>query len=59
MKHRSNTTSADRTEASESSSRQPKTQTSDSEIMVYVFWDAHGILFIDCLKIGKIISNEY
>ena len=27
--------------------------------MASVFWDAHGILFIDCLEKGKTINSDY
>ena len=27
--------------------------------MASVFWDAHGILFIDYLEKGKIINSDY
>ena len=37
----------------------PKTQHLVGKVMASVFWDAHGILFIDYLEKGKTINSEY
>ena len=51
--------SAEWVEAGESIPKRPKTQQSAGKIMASVFWDAHGILFIDYLEKGKRINTEY
>lgn len=51
--------SAEWTAAGESRPKRPKTQTSAGKVMASVFWDAHGILFIDYLEKGKTINSEY
>ena len=51
--------SAEWTAAGESRPKRPKTQTSAGKVMASVFWDAHGILFIDYLERGKSINSEY
>lgn len=51
--------SAEWTAAGESRPKRPKTQKSAGKIMASVFWDAHGILFIDYLEKGKTINSEY
>ena len=38
--------------------KRPKTQIWAGKVMVSVFWDAHGVLFIDYLEIGKTINSE-
>lgn len=38
------------TAASESRPKRPKTQKSAGKVLASVFWDAHGILFIDYLE---------
>ncbi|KAF8789505.1 Histone-lysine N-methyltransferase SETMAR like protein [Argiope bruennichi] len=45
--------------ADKSGSKRPKPQKSAGKIMVSVFWDEHGILFIDYLEKGKTINSEY
>lgn len=51
--------SAEWTAAGESRPKRPKTQTLAGKVMASVFWDAHGILFIDYLEKGKTINSEY
>lgn len=51
--------SAEWTEAGGSVPKRPKTQQSAGKVMASVFWDAHGILFIDYLEKGKRINSEY
>ena len=46
----SNRQSAEWTAAGESRLKRPKTQTSAGKVLASVFWNAHGILFIDYLK---------
>lgn len=55
----SNRQSAEWTAAGEPRPKRPKTQTSAGKVMASVFWDAHGILFIDYLEKGKRINSEY
>ncbi|XP_018349932.1 PREDICTED: histone-lysine N-methyltransferase SETMAR-like [Trachymyrmex septentrionalis] len=55
----SNRQSAEWTAAGESRPKRPKTQTSAGKVMASVFWDAHGILFIDYLEKGGRINSEY
>ena len=55
----SNQQSAEWTVAGESHSKQPKTQTSAGKVLLCVFWDAQGILFIDYLEKGRTINSEY
>lgn len=43
----------------ESRPKRAKTQQSAGKIMASVFWDAHGILFIDYLEKGKTINSDY
>ena len=43
----SNRQSAEWTAVGESLPKRPKTQTSAANVLTSVFWDAHGILFID------------
>ena len=45
--------------ADESRPKRPKTQQWADKVMASVFWDAHGILFIDYLKKGKTINSDY
>ena len=54
----SNWQSAKWTAAGESHPKRPKTQTSASKVLAYVFWDAQGILFIDYNEKGKILNSE-
>ena len=55
----SNRQSAEWTAAGESRPKRPKTQTAAGKVMASVFWDSHGILFIDYLEKGKTINSEY
>ena len=36
-----------------------KTQIPACKVLAFVFWNAHGILFIDYLEKGRIINSEY
>ena len=45
--------SAEWTAASESRPMRPKLQNRAGKVMTSIFWDAHGILFIDYLEKGK------
>ena len=47
------------TAAGESCPKQPKTQQWADKVMTSVFWDAHGILFIDYFEKGKTIKSDY
>ena len=38
--------------------KRPKTQMWAGKVMASVFWDAHGVLFIDYLEKGKTINSE-
>ena len=51
--------SAEWTAAGESRPNRPKTQQWAGKFMASVFWDTHGILFIDCLDKGKTINSNY
>ena len=51
--------SAEWTAAGESRLKRPKTQQWAGEVTTSVFWDAHGILFIDYLEKGKTINSDY
>ena len=55
----SNRQSAEWTAAGESRPKRPKTQTAAGKVMASVFWDSHGILFIDYLEKGETINSEY
>ena len=55
----SNRQSAEWTAAGERRPKRPKTQTAAGKVMASVFWDSHGILFIDYLEKGKTINSEY
>ena len=64
MKNGNNTpwikrSSAEWTAATKSRPKRPKTQQSAGKAMASVFWDAHGILFIDYLEKGKTINSDY
>jgi len=39
--------------------KKAKTVKSAGKVMATVFWDAHGIIFVDYLKKGKTITGEY
>ena len=45
--------------AVESCPKSPKTQQWAGKVMASVFWDAHGISFIDYLEEGKTIHSDY
>jgi histone-lysine N-methyltransferase SETMAR len=47
------------TEASCSAPKDTRSVLSAGKVMASVFWDAEGILFIDCLENGKTITGEY
>ena len=51
--------SAEWTAAGENGPKRPNIQQWASKVMAFVFWDAHGILFIDYLEKGKTINSEY
>ena len=50
--------SAEWTAAGESRPKRPKTQRWAGKVMTSLFWDAHGILFIDYLEKGKSINSD-
>ena len=45
--------------AGESRPKRPKTQQSAGKVMASVFWDAHGIIYIEYLEKGKYINSDY
>ena len=45
--------------AGESHPKQPMMQTSAGKVLAFIFWDAQGILFINCLEKGRTINSEY
>ena len=45
--------------AGESRRKRPKTQQSAGKAKTSVFWDAHGIIYIDYLEKGKYINSDY
>ncbi|GFS58418.1 mariner transposase [Trichonephila clavipes] len=51
--------SAEWTAAGESCPKRPKTQSSAGKVRASVFWDVHGIFFIDYLEKCKTINSEY
>ena len=51
--------SAEQTAAGKSRPKRPKTHQWAGKVMASVFWDAHGILFIDYLEKSKIIKSDY
>ena len=51
--------SAEWTAAGESRPKRPKTQQWIAKFMATVFWDAHGIFFIDYLETGETINSDY
>lgn len=55
----SNRQSAEWTATGEPSPKRGKTQKSAGKVMASVFWDAHGIIFIDYLEKGKTINSDY
>ena len=56
---KTNRSSSEWTAASESRPKRPKTQQWAGKIMASVFWEAHGILFIDYLQKRKTINSNY
>ena len=50
--------SAEWTAVGETRPKRPKTQMWAGKVMASVFWDAHGVLFIDYLEKGKTIDSE-
>ena len=55
----SNRQSAEWTAKGENRPKRLKTQMSAGKVLASVFWDAHGILFIDYLEKGETINSEY
>ncbi|QQP54963.1 Mariner transposase, partial [Caligus rogercresseyi] len=55
----SNRQSAEWTAYDEPNPKRGKTQQSAGKVMASVFWDAHGIIFIDYLEKGKPINSDY
>ncbi|KAL7725070.1 hypothetical protein ACLKA6_010344 [Drosophila palustris] len=55
----SNRQSAEWHAAGESRPKRPKTQQLAGKVMASVFWDAHGIIFIDYLQKGQTINSDY
>ena len=47
------------TAAGESRPKRPKTQQWAGKVMASAHWDAHGILFIDCLEKAETINSDY
>ena len=45
--------------AGESRPKSPKTQQSAGKVMASVFWDAHGIIYIEYLEKRKYINSNY
>ena len=43
----------------ESTPKRPKTQQSSGKVIASVFWDAHGVIFIDYLEKGRTITGEF
>ena len=55
----SNQQSAEWTTAGESCPKRPKMQISSGKVLVSVFWDAQGILFIDYPEKVRTINSKY
>lgn len=55
----SNGQSAEWHAAGESRPKRAKTQQLTGKVMVSVFWDAHGIIFIDYPQKGQITNSDY
>ena len=51
--------SAEYIAAGESRPKRPKTQQWAGKVMAFVFWDEHGILFINYLEKSKTINSDY
>ena len=58
-KKKTKRSSAAWTAVGENRPKRPKTQQWAGKIMASVFWDAHGILFIDYLEKGETINRDY
>ena len=54
-----NRQSAEWTAKSKNRPKRPKTQMSAGKVLASLFWDAHGILFVDYLEKGRTINSEY
>ena len=54
-----NKSSAEWIAAGESRPKWPETQQWAGKVMASVFWNEHGIFFIDYLEKGKIINSDY
>nr|XP_040567943.1 histone-lysine N-methyltransferase SETMAR-like [Lepeophtheirus salmonis] len=54
-----NRQSSEWTAHDEPASKRGKMQQSAGKLMASVFWDAHGIIFIDYLEKGRFINNDY
>ncbi|XP_011068812.1 PREDICTED: histone-lysine N-methyltransferase SETMAR-like [Acromyrmex echinatior] len=54
----SNRQSAEWLKSHESRPKRPKDQRSAEKVMASVFWDAHGIIFIDYLQKGRTVTRE-
>lgn len=55
----SNRQSAEWRAGDEPAPKRGKTQQSAGKVMASVFWDAHGIIFIDYLEKGRTINSDY
>ena len=51
--------SAEWTTARESRPKRPKTQQWADKVMTSVFWEMHGILFVDYFEKGETINSDY
>ena len=51
--------SAEWTSVGEKRPKRPKTQMVAGKVTASVFWDAHGVLFIDYLEKCKTINSEH
>ncbi|KAF7266531.1 hypothetical protein GWI33_020156 [Rhynchophorus ferrugineus] len=56
---KSNRQSSGWTAHDEPATKRGKTQQSAGKVMTSIFWDAHGIIFIDYLEKGRTINSEY
>ncbi|XP_076266061.1 histone-lysine N-methyltransferase SETMAR-like [Rhynchophorus ferrugineus] len=56
---KSNRQSSEWTAHDEPAPKRGKTLQSAGKVMASVFWDAHGIIFIDYLEKGRIINSDY
>ena len=46
-------------EPGESAPKLPKTRQSAGKVITSVFWDAHGVIFMDYLEKGRAITEAY